>query len=244
MKTPEAAKVIGQILSVNTEALTPKEIYNKIEQKNIPMPQVNAALKLLVDDKNVSMDETESGKKYSLTVGGELLFADFKPDSKLVVVHDDETPKNIEEDSPIEPATDDDKKKVKSDQKIKDIKTIPIKVGRDLTKYTFNGESGLNKGRLALAIIRQISIENPKLKYKQLLEVFPDEIVPPYGVIKDKKEALEASKARPRFFIKEEEMIKLADATICVSNQWMPDRLEAFLKKAKEAYSIKVKIDK
>lgn len=238
MKTQEAAKKIGQILSESNVGVSAKEIYNKIWEKNIPMPQVNAALKLLVDEKNALMEENDGVKTYVLTIGGELLFADSKNNSTAKpTVNGTEERKDDEKE-----IFDDEKKKVKNYQKTDSI--IPLKSGRDLTKYTFNGQSGLNKGRLALAIIRQIAFEHPMLKYKQLLEVFPDEIVPPYGVIKEKKEALEVSKARPRFFIKEDEMVKVADATIYVSNQWMPDRLEMFLKKAKEAYGIKVKIDK
>jgi hypothetical protein len=111
--------------------------------------------------------------------------------------------------------------------------------GRDLTKYKFNGRE-YNKGRLAHAIIAQAA-KDKRLSLKGALELFPDEIIPPYGLIKTISEAKKMSKERQRFFIKPEEEIKLRDAVIAVSNQFTTERIDKVIAIAKKElkYSIK-----
>ena len=104
-------------------------------------------------------------------------------------------------------------------------------MGRNLSKYQFNGEE-YNKGRLALAIVKQYA-QDYKPTLKAVLKQFADDVVPPYGMIKPRTEAVAISKGRPRFFIKEAEAIKIKDAIICVSNQWTSERIEELLKIAK-----------
>jgi len=110
----------------------------------------------------------------------------------------------------------------KDKEEIKPLK-IPEKTGRDLTKYKFNGEE-YSKGRLAHAIISQYAKEK-KPSLKQALALFPAEIIQPYGLIAEVKEARKLSKSRPRFFLKEEEVVKLRDCSICISNQFTTERI-------------------
>lgn len=114
------------------------------------------------------------------------------------------------------------------------------KGGRDLTKYSFNGKKDLNKGRLALEIISKAA-KDKRLSLKGALELFPDEIIPPYGLIKPIAEAKKLSKERMRFFIKPEEEIKLRDCTIAVSNQFTPERIQKVIEIGRKqlGYTIK-----
>ncbi|MFT6501513.1 MAG: hypothetical protein ACJASQ_001625 [Crocinitomicaceae bacterium] len=112
------------------------------------------------------------------------------------------------------------------------------KGGRDVSKYKFNGVE-YGKSRLAHAII-SFYVKKNKPTFKQLCDVFPAKLVPPYGLISKRKEALEVSKDRARFFIKEHEQIKLPDAIVCVSNQFTKDRIDKLISVATElGYKIK-----
>lgn len=111
----------------------------------------------------------------------------------------------------------------KADKESEEERIVPLKQkkaetgGRDLSTYKFNG-SEYKKGRLALAIIAQYAKEKrPTLKAAQ--EMFGDDIVPAYGFLRKVVDAKKASKERQRFFIKPEEIVKLRDCEICVSNQ-------------------------
>jgi hypothetical protein len=111
--------------------------------------------------------------------------------------------------------------------------------GRDLTTYKFL-DNEYNKGRLAHAIISEFAREK-KPSFKALVELFPDLIVRPYGVVKPIKEAKEMSKERQRFFIKPEEEIKIRDCNIAVSNQWTVERIQQVISIAKKQLGYKIK---
>lgn len=232
MKTVEVAEKIGPILYVRL-VRNAKEIHEEL--KTVPMPQVYGALKMLVDQKLVVMFLKENVKTYELSKIGQAAFKGkwTENSDETASEQKDESDGRAKEASSNNKGSDetnDDKKKV-----------IEKPVGRDLTKYSFNGLENLSKGRLALAVIRNIAFTNPKIKLKELVESYPDTLVPPYGVIKPKKEALEISKGRPRFFIKQEEMVKLADGDICVSNQWTTERINEFISITKKKYGLKIK---
>ena len=89
------------------------------------------------------------------------------------------------------------------------------------------------KSRLALAII-SFYVKEHKPTYKELCKVFPVNLIPPYGLVKPKKEALEMSKNRARFFIKDHEIIELPDGSVCVSNQFTKDRIEKLIRIAED----------
>ncbi len=113
------------------------------------------------------------------------------------------------------------------------------KSSRDTSKYTFNGKE-YGKSRLALAIITfYVKKHNPT--FNQLAEVFPIKLIPPYGLIAKKADALEASKDRARFFIKDHEIIELPDGPICVSNQFTKDRIEKFIGIAQDDLGYEIK---
>ena len=60
-------------------------------------------------------------------------------------------------------------------------------------------------------------------------------------MIKPKAEALEVSKDRDRFFLKDHEVIELPDGPVCVSNQFTKERIEKLIEIAHNelAYNIK-----
>lgn len=102
------------------------------------------------------------------------------------------------------------------------------KSGRDVSTYEFDGER-LRKGRLALRIIQCFVREN-KAGLKEIQQLFPNEIVRPYGFVQPLKEAKKISDKRDRFFIKEQDQIATPDGPVCVSNQITKERVENIIR--------------
>ena len=127
---------------------------------------------------------------------------------------------------------------LKQKNKAKSTSVNVDKGGRDVSTYKFNGVE-YNKGRLALAII-SFYVKEHIPTYEELCEIFPVNLIPPYGLIKPKKEALEISKNRARFFIKDHEVIELPDGPVCVSNQFTKDRVNKLIKIAEETLGYKI----
>ncbi|NOS91711.1 MAG: hypothetical protein HOP30_07300 [Cyclobacteriaceae bacterium] len=214
MKTEDAKKIIiGLLKAKSPEPITPQEV--NYGNKSIAFVQIYGIFSNLVKNGSVQMNQSEGKKFYSIL---------------------DETKLN---DDPA-PAAKEKAVKVQKHKEEEDEKPVQKASGRDLTTYRFNNSEGLNKGRLALAIIKEYAREK-KPSFKTLLEMFPDTIVPPYGVCKPVKIAKEMSKERARFFIKPEEEIKLRDCSICVSNQWTVDRIQQVISIAKKQLGYKIK---
>lgn len=91
--------------------------------------------------------------------------------------------------------------------------------GRDNSKFKFNGEL-YGKGPLVRAIVQQYVSDNPTTTYKQLKEIFPDELLKRFGIFQDEKTANEIAPKGGRYFEKPEQMIKLKDRKIVVCNQF------------------------
>lgn len=87
--------------------------------------------------------------------------------------------------------------------------------GRDFTQYIFEGVQR-SKSRTLLAIISKYVQDHPETTIKKLREKFPDSLLKSYGVFQPVKEA---EKKPQRFFLKEQERIKLADGEVAVCNQ-------------------------
>ncbi|HXD93894.1 MAG TPA: hypothetical protein VNX01_11830 [Bacteroidia bacterium] len=185
---------------------------NAASKGSIPFVQIYSVMNALIKDGAVEMKENEGKKHYTLV--------------------DTEKLKDGIEPAPV---TKTEQAKAAPEKEVKPKK----KAGRDMTTYQFNGNT-YNKGRLAHAVIAQYAKEK-KPSLKTALELFKDEIVPPYGLIKEIKEARKLSKPYQRFFIKPEEEIKLRDCSIGVSNQWTPDRIEALITIARKQLGYKIK---
>lgn len=216
MKQDEAKQII--IATLKEKGTVTAHELNYSSKGTLPFVQIYGILSTFVKNSSVQMNESEGKKSYTLIDEEKLSY------TLPIVVKTKPTKVKIEKerDEVEEP-----KEKTKK------------KIGRDLTTYKFNGIE-YNKGRLAHAIVSQASTDKC-FGLKEALELFPDEIIKPYGMIKSIKEAKLMSKERPRFFIKPEEEIKLKDCTIAVSNQWTSERIERLIAISKKQLGYKIK---
>ena len=111
---------------------------------------------------------------------------------------------------------------------------------RNNNKFKFNGEE-YGKGPLVRAVVAQFVADNPGITYKKLKEAFPDDLLKRFGICQDVEKAREISGAKyDRYFFKEDQVIKVKDKKVVVSNQFTSDNLKPFLKVCKElGYKIK-----
>lgn len=110
---------------------------------------------------------------------------------------------------------------------------------RDSSKYKFEGEE-YGKGPLVRAVVSKYIEDNPKTTYKQLKEVFPDELLKRFGIFQDEQTAKSIAPKGKRYFEKPEQMIKLKDRQIMVCNQFTLANIQPFLKVARTlGYKIK-----
>ncbi len=87
---------------------------------------------------------------------------------------------------------------------------------------------------MARAIIVQFVKDHRNTTFEKLKEIFPDTIVPTYGVFAELSVAKKRSAEKQRYFIKPEQVIKLKDKTITVTNQWTSVYIAKFLIEAKK----------
>ena len=98
--------------------------------------------------------------------------------------------------------------------------------GRDNTKYSIDGGTNyFGKNRIVREIIVRYLELHPKLTYRQLEQIFPDEMQGSYGVVRSLDELHEMEHDRKdletRYLMKEEELLKTADGVLfAVCNQW------------------------
>ncbi len=107
---------------------------------------------------------------------------------------------------------------------------------RDTTKYSFNGEVGLGKRGVVLSIWKKYMADNPNLSYEKLTQDFPSDIRNKLFV--ELEQALEQQKRDSnnltRYFIEEDEVLKIGDKTYTISNQWGKDNINKFLEYARK----------
>lgn len=106
---------------------------------------------------------------------------------------------------------------------------------RDFSKYSFNGQL-YGKGRLALAVISAYVSENDGMTQHDLAKVFPNHLQGSHGVFCGLDEALRLydQERRKRYFIKNEEIVELADGLIAVCNQWGRANIDSLIEAARE----------
>ena len=98
--------------------------------------------------------------------------------------------------------------------------------GRDNTKYSIDGGTNyFGKNRIVREIIIRYLELHPKLTFRQLEQIFPDEMQGSYGVVRSLDELHEMEHDRKdletRYLMKEEELLKTADGVrFAVCNQW------------------------
>jgi len=112
-------------------------------------------------------------------------------------------------------------------------KPVKEKGDRDRNGYTFNGEQ-YGKGPLVLAILREHVRANPKSTFDLLKKAFPDELLKGYGVFQSYEKAMDISKVRKRFFLNDNQLVRLNDKNIAICNQWSSDNILPFLSHARK----------
>lgn len=119
----------------------------------------------------------------------------------------------------------------KSSDKVRGIlrpKVSRPKGDRDRSAFKFNGNE-YGKGPLVLAVLNQHVSDNKGITHDAMKRAFPDTLLRSYGIFKALKDALEISKVRKRYFLKDEQLITLSDCKIAVCNQFTSDNIVAFL---------------
>ena len=117
---------------------------------------------------------------------------------------------------------------------------------KDYTKYAFNNET-LGKGRLVWAIVKKHIISNPNISYEELKKIFPDSLqsnsktqFSETQVVFSKEDEI-MEKELKRFFNKENEIIKIKDCSILISNQWNIGNIQNFINASgKLGYTIEI----
>ncbi len=113
--------------------------------------------------------------------------------------------------------------------------------GKNTDKYKFNGEE-YGKGQLVRAVVAKYIEDNPDTTSKDLLNAFPQTLMPRFGVFADHDTAVKLSGTRSRYFMKPEQLLKIKGqkAPIAVCNQWTAALIVEFIAVAKGlGYKIK-----
>lgn len=105
------------------------------------------------------------------------------------------------------------KKTTKVKTKAKDSRNF----GRDFAPWKLDGVE-MRKGKLALAGIMKF-VKETKPTLAKLRERFPAELVANFGVFAELSDAKKANARKQRFFDKPEQVIKLKDKSLAVTNQ-------------------------
>lgn len=113
----------------------------------------------------------------------------------------------------------------------------------DRTKVLINGIA-YGKGRAALKMVTDFCKNNPNANFQDLKANFPDRLHRKYGVVALEKDALEKCKIQKRYFIKEEEIIKLKDGSrVCVCSDFGKSNIPNFLRHCADNLKMKSTYD-
>ncbi|KYC46874.1 MAG: hypothetical protein AMQ74_01741 [Candidatus Methanofastidiosum methylothiophilum] len=118
---------------------------------------------------------------------------------------------------------------------------------KDFTKYVLNGKRNLGKSRLVLEAMQIYIQAYPNITISELKNKFPGRLQGKDGVFVTLKEANDKyiETGYKRFYTKPDEIIKLQDETIAVSNQWGVSNIKEFIKHCKnfEGFKFEIKED-
>jgi len=107
-------------------------------------------------------------------------------------------------------------------------------VGKDNTKYEFNGET-YGKGRLVLAVVVEYINHNPDISLDELCVVFPDKLqgsrIGVFNTIED-IESKYVNKRDKRHYLADTDIIQLKDCVVAVCTQWGAPNIAPFLQQA------------
>lgn len=109
---------------------------------------------------------------------------------------------------------------------------------RDKTKYIFLGER-FNKRRLALACVITYVTDHNIQSGSALLQVFPNDIQGPLGVVREIANAELYSDAVKRFFFSDEHVLHFQDGDYVICREWHNKNIENLIK-VMESYGYSV----
>lgn len=189
-------------------------------------------LKKMVNDGQITVE----GEAYTTvdTAGEEITTINETSEQPVVSAGEqanNETPEANESQPPVEIVDG-----TKSEQPITKAST-----GRNNDKFSFNGQDGLGKGPLCRELIRQIVADTPGITFKKLTELYPQDLIPRFGLYEEFDAARKKSGQKyDRYFFKDADIIKLKDKKIVVCNQLTSALIEGIIARAKElGYKIK-----
>lgn len=99
---------------------------------------------------------------------------------------------------------------------------------KDVTRYVFMGKQ-LNKRQLVLECVKQYIDDNKITSFTSLLEVFPDHIQGPLGVIRKAESAEQYKDATDRYYFEDENVIHLDEGIYVVSKEWTVNNINGFI---------------
>lgn len=113
-------------------------------------------------------------------------------------------------------------------------KTVKTQADNDRKKLFYKGvEHG--KGKAVLAVITDfVKAQKTLPTGKQVQEVWLNRFHRKYGCIKPLAEAIEKSQTQKRFFIREDQVITLADGKYAVTSDWGVKNVEEIVRKAND----------
>lgn len=213
MKTEQATALIAQALLREVADLQPKAL---AELLTIPVIQVHNVMNRLNKDGLIEISEDEKGKTYTVKdPEGLKALAGMQTDASGGA----EPEKKAE--APV-------KKQV-----------FPARTGRHTGKYIYKKQQYSKSACALKAVTDYVQKEKPSLK--QLIAVFPDDIVSRFGVVAELKTALDLSKDRARYHLRQHQVLTTTDGKkVVVTNQWTVDRFARF---CQAAMMVGIKID-
>lgn len=115
--------------------------------------------------------------------------------------------------------------------------------GKDFSKYLFKGKT-YGKSRLVLAVVKQYAEDHHPATFEELEDAFPSSLQGSLGVVKrieDVSDKYKGNGGVKRYFIKEDEIIRLSSGEqVIVCTQWGINNTELLIKHVLEyGYNIK-----
>jgi len=104
---------------------------------------------------------------------------------------------------------------------------------KDGSCFELNGQFH-GKGRAVHAVLKNMVLKNPEITLSELEALFEGIAKNKYGVCKELSVAKELSTKFKRFFLREDDIIKLKDGTkVAVSKEWGSTNMPGFVEKAR-----------
>ena len=112
---------------------------------------------------------------------------------------------------------------------------LNVSDNRDYSKYMFEGKT-YGKGKLVLAVVQKYVADNPTVTFEDLQKTFPDMLQGSKGVVRlfdsVSPEDRGENGAIKRYYVNNDEIIKLNGLKVLVSDQWGAGNVEKFIENA------------